>query len=67
METLIVTLIYICLVVAAGWLVLWVLRSLGIPLPERAIQILWVIVALIVILVLWRSFGHYLSLGRLPG
>ena len=44
-------LIYVCVLALVIYLVLWVLRDvLGLPIPERVIQILWVIVALIVIL-----------------
>lgn len=34
-ETVIVLLITICLVVAACWLVIWVLGQLGVPLPDQ--------------------------------
>ncbi len=44
-------LIYVCVLALVIYLVLWVLRDvLGLPIPERVVQILWVIVALIVIL-----------------
>jgi hypothetical protein len=46
-------LIYVCLLAIVIYLVIWVLRDvIGLPLPDKVIQILWVIVALIVILML---------------
>ena len=66
-ESVILFLIYICLVVAAFWLVLWVLQQLGVPLPEQVIKIGWVIVALVCILILYKLLlgpvlGGHLSL-----
>jgi hypothetical protein len=44
-------LIYICVLAIVIYLVIWVLRDvIGLPIPERVIQLLWVIVALLVIL-----------------
>jgi len=64
-ETLIMTLIYICLVVGACYLVIWVLGQLGVALPQRVIQIFWVIVVLIVILLLFQMLSPVLHLPRL--
>lgn len=64
-ETVVMLLIQICLVVAACWLVIWVLGKLGVDLPEKVIQILWVIVILIVILLLYRMLAPVLYGGRL--
>lgn len=51
LASVITFLIYVCILALVIYLVLWVLRDvLGIPIPERVIQILWVIVALVVIL-----------------
>jgi hypothetical protein len=51
LASVITFLIYVCVLALVIYLVLWVLRDvLGLPIPERVIQILWVIVALIVIL-----------------
>lgn len=52
MITSIITfLIYICLLALVIYLVLWVLRDiLGLPLPEKVVQILWVIVVLVAVL-----------------
>jgi uncharacterized membrane protein len=46
-------LIYICLLAIVIYLIIWVLRDIiGLPIPEKVIQLLWVIVALIAILFL---------------
>lgn len=61
-ESLIVTLIWIAVVVGCVFLVLWVLGQIGLALPPRVVQIAWVIAVLIILLILWRSFG-----SALPG
>ena len=44
-------LIYVCVLALVIYLIIWVLRDVvGLPIPPKVIQILWVIVALIVIL-----------------
>jgi hypothetical protein len=44
-------LIYVCVLALVIYLIIWVLRDvIGLPIPPKVIQILWVIVALIVIL-----------------
>ena len=46
-------LIYVCVLALVIYLIIWVLRDvLGVPIPAKVIQILWVIVALICILML---------------
>lgn len=51
LASVITFLIYICILALIVYLVLWVLTDVcGIPIPAKVIQILWVIVALIVIL-----------------
>lgn len=65
-EHLLLLLIYIGLIVAAAYVVIWFLGQLGIALPGRAIQIIWAVVVLIVILMVWREIGPALSSGRLP-
>jgi hypothetical protein len=60
-------LIYVCVLALVIYLIIWVLRDvLGLPIPERVIQILWVIVALIVILWLVQMVlsGGSLKLGN---
>ncbi len=51
LASVITFLIYICVLALVIYLVIWILRDvLGLPIPAKVIQILWVIVALIVIL-----------------
>lgn len=51
LTSIITLLIYICVAALVFYLVIWVLRDVvGLPIPERVIQIIWVIFALIVIL-----------------
>ena len=64
-ETLIMTLIYICLIVGACYLVIWVLGQLGVALPPNVIKIFWVIVVLIVILLLFQMLSPVLHLPHL--
>ena len=41
-------LIYICLLAIVVYLIVWVLRDIvGLPIPAKVIQLIWVIVALI--------------------
>ncbi len=72
LESIIMFLIYVCVVAIVIYLVIWVLRDvLGLPLPAKVIQILWVIFALIVILFLVRLIlplaGGRRILGDLAG
>jgi hypothetical protein len=62
-ETLILTLVYIVVIVAAVWLVIWVLGMIGVPLPEMVVKCMWVIAVLLIILLLWRMLGPLLRLG----
>jgi hypothetical protein len=53
LASVITFLIYICLLAIVIYLVIWVLRDIiGLPIPEKVVQLLWVIVALIAILFL---------------
>ena len=57
-ETVITLLIYICVIALVFYLVVWVLTTvIGVPIPAKVIQIIWVIFALIVILLLWRALA----------
>lgn len=62
-ETVLLLLIYICIVVGLCWLVIWVLGKLGVEIPAQVVNVLWVIVVLIVLLLLWRAFGGIISGG----
>lgn len=64
-ESVILLLIYICIVVGLCWLVIYVLGVLGVEIPAKVQQILWVIVLLIVLLLLWRAFGPVITGGRI--
>jgi hypothetical protein len=55
-ERVIYGLIYLCLLVIAYWIIIWVLGALGIALPPHVAQIVMVIVVLVAILVLYRLF-----------
>ena len=51
LASVITFLIYICILAIIIYLVIFVLRDVvGLPIPAKVIQLLWVIVALIVIL-----------------
>lgn len=51
LSSVIMFLISVCVLALIIYLVLWVLTDVvGLPIPAKVIQILWVIVALIVIL-----------------
>jgi hypothetical protein len=69
LESIITFLIYICILAIVIYAVLWVLRDvLGLPLPGKIIQILWVIFALVCLLFLVRLLlplagGHGKVLG----
>lgn len=63
-ESVILLLIQICFVVALVYIVIWVLGLLGVPLPPKVVQIIWVIAALVIILLLYRMVGPVLHIGR---
>jgi hypothetical protein len=65
--TLITLLIYVCVVALVFYLIIWVLGSIGVPLPAQVLKILWVILALFVILWLTQAFlgGGGLNLPRI--
>ena len=69
MITAIITLlIYICVLALVVYLIIWVLGVIGVPLPAKVIQILWVIVALIALLFVVQVLlggGGLPKLGRL--
>lgn len=67
-ESVIFFLIYICVIALVIYLVVYVLRDvLGVPIPPKVIQILWVIVALVAILFLVRLVLPMAGRGRLLG
>lgn len=54
-------LIYLCFMVLAYYLIIWVLAALGINLPLMVERILGVILVLVAILVLYQLFAPYLG------
>lgn len=50
LASVITFLIYLCLLAIVVYVIIWVLGIIGVPLPEKVIQLLWVIVGLIAIL-----------------
>jgi hypothetical protein len=54
---LIELLITVVVIVAIGWLAIWVLGQIAQPHPAIIDRIIWVVVVLIVVLVLMRAFG----------
>jgi hypothetical protein len=64
-ENVITLLIYLAVLALVVWLVLWVIDSvIGVALPPKVIQIIWVIVVLVALLLIYRALGPHL---RLPG
>ncbi len=63
LEAVIMALIYIALIAIAVYLIIWVLEIIGLNIPPKVIQLLWVIVVLIAVLVIVRVFLP--SLGKL--
>jgi hypothetical protein len=53
-ESVITLLIYVCLLVLCAYLVIYVLGALGVALPPKVVQIIWIIVMLIVVLMIVR-------------
>lgn len=54
-ETIISLLITICVIALVVYLIIWVLGVIGVPLPEKVTQILYVIAALIILLMIVRT------------
>lgn len=55
-ESVIMMLIYLCLLAIAVYLVIWVLEQIGISIPANIMKLLWVIVILVVVLMIVRTF-----------
>ena len=53
-EAVIQLLIYIVILAIVVYLVVWVLGIVGVPIPAKVLQLIWVVVALIAILLLVR-------------
>lgn len=51
LASVITFLIYLCLLAIVIYLIIWVLTDvIGLPIPAKVVQLLWVIVALVAIL-----------------
>lgn len=62
-ESIISLLIYLCILVGVAWLVLWVVQDvLGLPIPPRLVQVVWAIIALVIILLLYKAIAPHLGL-----
>jgi hypothetical protein len=60
-------LIYVCVLAMVIYLIIWVLRDIvGLPIPDKVIQLIWVIVALVAILWLVQMVLPAVSNLRLP-
>lgn len=54
-EAIIRGLIGLCLLVLAVFIAFWVISALGIHLPDMVEKIVWIIVALVAVLIFYRS------------
>lgn len=61
LESVITFLIGLCVLAIVVYLVIWVLGQIGIVLPPRIVQILWVIVILLVVLYLVKMILPHLG------
>ena len=51
LTSVITFLIYLCILAIVVYLILWIVQDvIGLPIPAKVIQLLWVIVALVAIL-----------------
>lgn len=64
-ESIITLLIYACLLALVVYLVIWILGVIGVGLPEKVLQIIWIIVALLILLAMARVLLPGLKLGTL--
>jgi bacteriorhodopsin len=51
-EAIIYAMIYLCLLVMAVYVIVWVLEQLGIVIPPNIMKIVWVIVVLVALLII---------------
>lgn len=60
-ESVISLLITLCVLAIAVYLVIWVLGAIGIVIPQKIVQLLWVIVILVAILFLFKMLAPHLG------
>lgn len=67
-ETVIMAMIYLVLLAIAVYIILWVLEQIGIAIPPQIMKLIWVLVVLVVLLVIFRTFAPMLHIrtGVLP-
>ena len=58
---------YVCFLALAVYLVIYVLGALGVALPPKVVQILWIIVMLVVLLMILRIVLPGISHGHVFG
>lgn len=57
-------LIWVLIVAAVIYLVIWIVTNVaGVPVPEKIIQIIWVIFMLVILLWAWQTFGSHITSG----
>ena len=66
-ESIIMMLIWLCLFAIVVYIVLYVLGVIGITIPPRVVQLFWVIVALVVLLFVFRTFAPSLHFPTMHG
>ena len=64
-ESIIMLLIYICIVAIMAYLILWVLEQCGLALPPQVVKLIWVIAVLVILLIFARMFLPMVQGGRL--
>jgi hypothetical protein len=55
--TILWALLYLAVIVAVVYLILWVLGKLGLAIPAQIVNIIWVIVVLLAIIWLFQHFS----------
>lgn len=60
-EALIRALIYICFMVLAFYLCIWVLGALGLAVPYMVLNVIKVILVLVAVLILFRLFSPWVT------
>jgi len=60
--TIIMLLIYLCIIALVVWLIIWVLGEIGLNLPAQVVRIIWVIAALVAILLIVNALTGMMHL-----
>lgn len=63
-ESVVYLLIGLCLLAIVVFLIQWVLGQLGIAIPARVMQMLWVIVVLVAILFIYKAVAPHIGSMR---